>query len=105
MKWGYKSSMYEMTVLSGEMTVLSFSSVGSTGWFGDGDFVTPNSSLGKKENRTKDTIQVKKALIKTALMKSGMSNTCKAILSILYQFNTEIHCKKLFNPLYFQWNY
>lgn len=42
----------------------------------------------------KDTIQVKKSLIKTALMKSGMSITCKAILSILYQFNIEIYCKK-----------
>lgn len=45
----------------------------------------------------KDTIQVKKTLIKTALMKSGMSITCKAILSILYQFNIEIYCKKIFN--------
>lgn len=77
----------------------------STGWFGDRGFETPNSSLGKEENRMKDTIQVKKTLIKTVLMKSGMSITCKAILSILYQFNIELYCKKFFNHLYFQWNY
>lgn len=105
MNWGYKSGMCKTTVLSGKMTVLSFSSVSSTGWFGDRGFETPNSSLGKEENRMKDTIQVKKTLIKTVLMKSGMSITCKAILSILYQFNIELYCKKFFNHLYFQWNY
>lgn len=102
MNWGYKSGMYKITVLSGKMTVLSSSSVSSTGWFGDGDFETPNSSLGKKEIRVKDTIQVKKTLIKTVLMKSGMNISCKAILSILYQFNIEIYCKKFFNHLYFR---
>lgn len=60
----------------------------------------PNSSFGKKKNRMKDTIQVKKTLIKTSLMKSDTSTTCKAILSILYQL--EIYCKKKFNCLYFQ---
>lgn len=43
---------------TGTMTVLAFSSVGSTRWFGDGDFETPNSSLGKKENKMKDIIPV-----------------------------------------------
>lgn len=62
----------------------------------------PNSSLGKKKNRMKDTFQVKKTLIKTALMKSDMSITCKAILSILYQLNIKIYCKNFFNCLYFQ---
>ena len=55
MNWGYELGTY-----TGTMAVLAFSSVGSTGWFGDGHFETPNSSLGKKENKLKDTMQVKK---------------------------------------------
>lgn len=48
------------------MTLLALYSVNKkqiaifTGWFGDGDFETPNSSLSKKENKIKDKIQVKK---------------------------------------------
>lgn len=57
MTWGYKLGM-----CTGTITLLAFSSLGSTGWFGNGNFETLNSSLGKKENKMKNVIQVKKTL-------------------------------------------
>lgn len=39
---------------------IGFYAAGSTGHFGEGDFETPNSCSGKKEEKMKDVIQVKK---------------------------------------------